>query len=70
MISELLDFDNPKFQKGYKWLPLTKESIKANIGKSICLAQLADRHRGYVRVKYGVIHSMKYSTIYLNDGQD
>lgn len=68
-----LDFENEKYEKGYKpfsTLFLDSKSIKKYIGKKICFVTSVDRYRGYYTVKYGVIHSKRYSTLYLNDGDD
>ncbi len=61
----LLDFDNE--QKGYKPFKVTKENIKANIGKKICYVDYVEPNRGTYFVRYGVIHSIRYSKLFLND---
>ena len=61
----VLDFDNE--QKGYKPFKVTKENIKANIGKKICYVDYVEPNRGTYFVRYGVIHSIRYSKLFLND---
>lgn len=70
--AKYLDFENPKYQKGYRLFQLTPQSIKDNVGKKICylLSKDYDRHRGYMTVKYGVIHSKRYSTLFINGGNE
>lgn len=62
-----LDFE--KEEKGFKPFYLSRENIRANIGKTICYVNRVDPHRGYYNVYFGVIHSVRYSTLYLNDGE-
>lgn len=71
-MSKYLDFENPKYEKGYKPFQLTTDSIKANIGKKICYvrSRSIDPHRGYYNVEYGVIHSKRYSQLYIEDGNN
>jgi hypothetical protein len=67
-MGKLLNFDDEKYEKGYKpFNPKNKDLVRANIGKKICYVDSVDRYRGYFSVKYGVIHSIKYSTLFLND---
>lgn len=61
----LLNFENQ--EKGYKKFYPTRENIKANIGKKICYVDRIDKYRGYYSVEYGTIHSIRYSTLYLNN---
>lgn len=67
-----LDFDNEKWQKGYKPFEPSKENVLANVGKKICylLKKDYDSYRGYMRVKYGVIQSRRYSYVYVGNGND
>lgn len=62
-----LDFD--KEEKGYEPFELTRSNIRANIGRKICFVdkRTIDRYRGYYSVQIGVIHSIRYSTLYLDD---
>ena len=67
-MGKYLDFENE--EKGYKEFNLTRENIRANIGKQICFVDKRDvcRYRGYYRVSYGVLHSVRYSTLLLDEG--
>lgn len=67
-MSKLLDFENEKHEKGYKHLPVSRENFRANIGKKICYVDFVEPHRGTYFVRYGTIHSVKYSTLYLDGG--
>lgn len=71
-MSIYLDFEDEKFQKGYKPFQVTNESVKENVGKQICflLSRDYDRHRGYMTVRYGTIHSKRYSRLIINEGND
>lgn len=64
-----LNFEDDKYEKGYEPFNLTPENIKNNIGKSIVYVTTrdVDSKRGFVSPKYGIIHSKRYSTLYLND---
>ncbi len=62
-----LDFENEKYEKGYKEFYPKRENIKQNIGKKICYVDRVDPNRGYFSVQYGVIHSIRYSRLFLND---
>jgi hypothetical protein len=65
---DLLDFENEKYQKGYKkFNPKNRDLVKKNIGKRMCYVTYVDPYRGYFTVEYGIIHSTRYSTIYMND---
>lgn len=59
-----------KEEKGYEYFNLTRENIRANVGLSICFVDKRTicRHRGYYHVNYGLIHSIRYSRIFLDDG--
>lgn len=61
----LLDFE--KEEKGYKPFSITKDNIKANIGKQICYVDYVEPYRGTYFVRYGIIHSIRYSRLFLND---
>ena len=56
-------------EKGFKPLKINKENIRANIGKTICYVDYVEPNRGTYFVRYGVIHSIRYSILYLNDMQ-
>lgn len=64
-MNNLLDFD--KEEKGYKPFKINRENIKANIGKKICYVDYVEPNRGTYFVRYGVIHSIRYSRLFLND---
>ncbi len=65
---KLLDFENEKYEKGFKPFDhRNKDLIKKNIGKKICYVDFVEPHRGTYFVRYGIIHSVKYSRLYLND---
>lgn len=64
-MKNLLRFN--KEEKGYKDFYPSRENIKNNIGKKICYVDRVDSNRGYYNVMYGVIHSVRYSVLYLND---
>ncbi len=66
-MANLLDFEDEKHEKGYKQFSASRENFKANIGKKICYVDFVERHRGTYFVRYGIIHSVRYSTLYLND---
>jgi len=61
----LLDFE--KEEKGYQKFQISKENIKKNIGKKICYVDYVEPNRGTYFVRYGVIHSIRYSRLFLND---
>lgn len=67
-----LDFENEKYEKGFKYFQLYPENIKQNIGKRICYVTKGsiDKYRGYFTVQYGVIYSKRYSQLLLNGGND
>ena len=65
-MGKYLNFENE--EKGYEKFDLTKENVRANIGKTICYVDFVDRHRGTYFVRYATIHSIRYSTILLDDG--
>ena len=64
-MKKLLDFE--KEEKGYKKFEITRENIKKNIGKKICYVDYIEPNRGSYFVRYGVIHSIRYSRLFLND---
>ncbi len=64
-MEKLLDFDNQ--EKGYQPFKVTKENIKANIGKKICYVDYVEPNRGTYFVRFGTIHSVRYSRLFLND---
>lgn len=64
-MNDLLDFD--KQEKGYKPFKINRENIKANIGKKICYVDYVEPNRGTYFVRFGVIHSIRYSRLFLND---
>jgi hypothetical protein len=64
-MEKLLDFDNQ--EKGYQPFKITKENIKANIGKKICYVDYVEPNRGTYFVRFGTIHSVRYSRLFLND---
>lgn len=64
----LLNFDDQ--EKGYEPFIVTKESIKANIGRTICYVDFVDRYRGTYFVRYGIISGVKKSMLLLNDCQN
>lgn len=63
-----LDFNNQ--EKGYSKFSLTKDNVIKNKGKSIVYVRGSDIdiHRGYVFPQYGILYDMKYSILFLNDG--
>lgn len=61
----LLDFE--KEERGYKPFQVTKDNVKANIGKKICYVDYVEPNRGTYFVRYGIIHSVRYSRLFLND---
>lgn len=65
-----LDFN--KQEKGYEKFDLSKENVKANVGRQICYVdrRSIDPHRGYYNVDYGILHSTHYSRCMLNEGHD
>lgn len=67
-MGKYLDFEDDKYEKGYKPFTLTVENIKANVGKRICYVDFVEPYRGTYFVRYGVIHSIKRNTLYLNEG--
>jgi hypothetical protein len=64
----LLDFESESREKGYKPFQLTRENIKANIGKKICYVDFVEKHRGTYFVRYGRIYGVRYSNLLLNEG--
>jgi len=64
-MGKYLDFENQ--EKGFKPFVVNKENIKANIGKQICYVDYVEPYRGTYFVRYGVIHSIRYSQLILDD---
>lgn len=71
-MGKYLDFENEKYEKGFKPFLLNKKNVMANVGKRICYVRKwsIDRHRGYFKVEYARIHSMRYSTLFINEYGD
>jgi hypothetical protein len=65
-MGKYLDFE--KQEKGYKPFEVTRENIRANIGKRICYVDYVEPYRGTYFVRYGTIESIKYSQIYFSNG--
>jgi len=65
-----LNFD--KQEKGYKPFSLTKENVKANVGKYIVYLRKCDvdENRGYAYPRFAKLHDMKYSQVILDEGFD
>ena len=63
-----LDYDNQ--EKGYEKFELTRENIRKNIGRQICFVdkRTVDKYRGYYSVEYGILYEIKYSRLFLDDG--
>jgi len=64
-MENLLNFE--KREVGYKPFYASRENLKKNIGKKICYVDFIEPYRGTYFVRYGVIHSVRYSILYLND---
>jgi hypothetical protein len=64
-MGKYLDFEND--EKGYQPFVITRDNIRKNIGKRICYIDYVDPHRGTYYVRYGTIHSVHYSCLYLDD---
>jgi hypothetical protein len=64
-MGKYLDFE--KDEKGYKPFVVSKDNVKANIGKRICYVDFVEPYRGTYFVRYGTIHSIRYSRILLDD---
>ena len=60
-----LDFERE--EKGYKPFVVNKDNVRANIGKRICYVDHVEPYRGTYFVKYGIIHSIRYSRLFLDD---
>lgn len=71
-MSNWLNFEDEKFEKGYKPFDLTPENIKANKGKRIVylLKKNIEATRGYAFPRYGIIHEKRYSQLLLDGGHD
>lgn len=63
-----LDFQ--KQEKGYEPFQLTRENIRKNIGRQICYVnkRRVDPYRGYYNVEYGILCEVRYSRLFLDDG--
>ena len=46
------------------------KNIRKNIGKQICFVdkRTVDIYRGYYNVGYGILYEIKYSRLFLDDG--
>ena len=64
-MGKYLDFN--KDEKGYKPFVVNKENIRANIGKRICYVDFVEPYIGSYFVKYGTIHSIRYSRLFLDN---
>lgn len=64
-MEKYLDFE--KEEKGYQRFYVNRENVRANIGKTICYVDRVDPYRGYYTVHYGIIHSIRYSRLFLNN---
>ena len=64
-MGKYLDFE--KDEKGFKPFQVTRENIKANVGKRICYVDYVEPYRGTYFVRYGTIHSIKYSRLFMDD---
>jgi hypothetical protein len=71
-MSSWLNFDDERFEKGYKPFELTTENIKANKGKRIVFLHKRDINpsRGYAFPKYGTIYGKRYGQLLLDGGHD
>lgn len=60
-----LNFEDERFEKGYTYFKLTRENIKANIGKRIVYLRNrdVDPYRGTAFPRYGTIKGIRYSQI-------
>lgn len=67
-----LNFEDEKFEKGYKPFELTAQNIKANKGKRIVylLSRDINSARGYAFPKYANIYEKRYSQLLLDGGHD
>lgn len=63
-MGKFLDFEND--EKGYKPFIVNSANIRANIGKRICYVDYVEPSRGSYFVRYGTIHSIKYSRLFLD----
>ena len=64
-MSNLLDFN--KHEKGYKPFKVNRDNVIANVGKRICYVDYVEPNRGTYFVRYGVLHSIRYSRLFLDD---
>lgn len=67
MINQLLNFDGE--EAGYKQFFPTRENVKQNIGKKICYVDYVEPYRGTYFVRHGVIESIRYSILTLDNGR-
>ena len=68
MRNDLLDFESEEREKGYMPFCPSAENFKKNIGRKICYVNYLEPYRGTYYVRYGMIHSVKRNTLYLEDG--
>jgi len=61
----LLNFE--KDEKGYRPFVVTRDNVKANIGKMICYVNYIEPNIGTYFVRYGTIHSIRYSRLFLDN---
>lgn len=68
-MGKYLDFENPNHEKGYTPFYPTRENLKKNIGAKICYVTTkdVDKYRGTFFVRHSVIHSVRYSQLFLGD---
>lgn len=71
-MGKYLDFENEKYEKGYKPFQITRENFKQNIGKKICFISTrdTDKYRGTYFVRHSKIHSVRYSQLFLGENGD
>lgn len=64
-----LDFEDEKYQKGYKSFQPSDKNFKENIGKKICylLSRDYDKYRGYMIVRNGKILGKRYSQLTIDE---
>lgn len=64
-MAKYLEFDGE--HKNYKPFSLTRENIRANVGKKICFVIVNPYSYEF---RYGTIHSVRYNRLFLNDIYD
>jgi len=64
-MGKYLDFE--KEEKGYRPFVVNKDNVRANIGNRICYVDFVEPYRGTYFVRYGTIHSIRYSRLFLDD---